>query len=210
MSDTENPDVHQAYALQTPDDSKRLYASWAATYDQSFAQSTGFAMPGHVAALFHANGGEGPVLDAGAGTGLVAGAILQAGPCEIDAFDISGEMLAESRKKGFYRTLFKGDLTQTLPFAEGSYRAVVSAGTFTHGHVGPEALDELVRVGASGALYVLTIKKDHFVEKGFATKFSALAASIRDFSTEMRPIYVKEDGSTEEEDQGLIAVFRKV
>ncbi len=209
MSDDDDPDVHQAYALKTPEDSKRLYASWAATYDQSFAQSTGFAMPAHVAELFHAHGGKGPVLDAGAGTGLVAGAILQSGFCEIDGFDISAEMLAESRDKGFYRALIEGDLTKALPFAEATYQSVVSAGTFTHGHVGPDALDELVRVGASGALYVLTIKKDHFVEKGFEAKFQALSDLIRDYTTEMRPIYVKDDGSTEDADQGLIAIFRK-
>lgn len=209
MAENEEPDVHKAYSLETPEDSKRLYASWASSYDQTFAESTGFAMPEHVAELFHTHGGRGPVLDAGAGTGLVAGAILEAGTCEIDAYDISSEMLAVSKAKGFYRSLFEGDLTQVLPFRDGTYQAVVSAGTFTHGHVGPDALDELVRVGASGALYVLTIKKDHFVQKGFQAKFQSLSDRIRDYSTELRPIYIKKDGSTDQADQGLIVLFRK-
>lgn len=210
MSDAEDePDVNKAYALNSPEDSKRLYATWASTYDKSFAQSKGFAMPGHVAELFHAHGGEGPVLDAGAGTGLLAEAILANGACEIDAFDISAEMLSEARTKRVYRALYEGDLTKTLPFRDGAYRTIVSTGTFTHGHVGPEAIDELLRVGGTGALYVLTIKKDHFVARGFEEKFAAFGSGIRDFRTETRPIYILEDGTTEEEDQGLIAIFSK-
>ena len=209
MAEKDEPNVHQAYALETPEDSKRLYASWASTYDRTFAEKTGFAMPDHVAELFRENGGRGPVLDAGAGTGLVAGAILRAASVDIDAFDISAEMLTEARDKGFYHALYEGDLMQTLPFADKTYQSIVSAGTFTHGHVGPEALDELIRVGASGALYVLTIKKDHFVEKGFEKKFQDLEPQLCDFTTEMRPIYVEEDGTTKDTDQGLIVIFRK-
>ena len=33
MAEKDEPNVHQAYALETPEDSKRLYASWASTYD---------------------------------------------------------------------------------------------------------------------------------------------------------------------------------
>lgn len=203
------PDVDAAYALQTPEDSKRLYAEWAATYDKTFAEKTGFLMPSHVAELFHEHGGRGPVLDAGAGTGLVAERILAAGGCEIDAFDISREMLQTAREKAVYRQLFEGDLTGRLPFADGSYNAVVSSGTFTHGHVGPEALDELLRIAAPDALFVLTIKKDHYETRGFAQKFEALSPMIRSFETETRPVYGEGAPDGHARDQGLIVIFRR-
>lgn len=207
MADKDEPDVHQAYALKTPEDSKRLYASWASTYDQTFAEKTGFAFPRQVADLFYANGGTGPVLDAGAGTGLVAEEILKAGPCTIDAVDISSEMLNEAGAKGVYRELVEADLTEPLPIEDSAYNAVVSSGTFTHGHVGPDALDELLRVGRSGGLYVLTIKKAHFVEKGFQAKFETFGSLIRNVELHDRPVYEVDDGT--DANEGLIAVFRK-
>ena len=203
------PDVNAAYALKTPEDSKRLYADWAETYDRSFAADKKYLMPGHVATLFVKYGGGEPVFDAGAGTGLVAEAILAHSPCDIDGFDITAEMLEEANKKGVYRRTIQGDLTRPLPFPDGTYAAVVSAGTFTHGHVGPEALDEMLRIAQPGALFILTIKKDHFTDRGFAEKFDDLSTRIKAFETVVLPIYdvAPEDGTSA--DQGLIAVFRK-
>ncbi|MBW4707045.1 class I SAM-dependent methyltransferase [Roseobacter sp. YSTF-M11] len=205
----EKPDLDTAYALETPDDNRALYAGWAETYDATFAQEMDFLMPGHVARLFDGHGGDGPVLDAGAGTGLVAGEILRRRACDIDAFDLSAEMLAVARSKGFYRRTIEGDLTAPLPFATGSYNAVVSSGTFTHGHVGPEALDELLRVAAPCALFVLTIKTEHYDTRGFAGKFAALSPAITGFETVQLPIYGPGATGDHKDDQGVIAVFRK-
>lgn len=149
------------------------------------------------------------MLDAGAGTGLVAEQICAKAPCEIDAFDITRAMLEVARAKGVYRNLFEGDLTGRLPFADGSYNAVVSSGTFTHGHVGPDALDELLRVAAAEALFVLTIKKDYFEARGFAAKFEALAPLIHSFETVTRPVYGGDAPDGHAQDQGLIVVFRR-
>ena len=71
MSDKE-PDLQSAYALETPEDSKRLYADWAQSYDQSFAAEMDYQMPRIVAQIYaEAAKGAGPVADLGAGTGLV-------------------------------------------------------------------------------------------------------------------------------------------
>ena len=203
------PDVHAAYALKTPEDSKRLYADWADSYDRSFAEDKKYLMPRHVAALFAHHDGTGPAFDAGAGTGLVAEAILSHGPCDIDGFDITAEMLEVAKKKGVYRRTIQGDLTKPLPFADDTYAAIVSAGTFTHGHVGPEALDELLRIARPGALFILTIKKDHFTDRGFAKKFDSLSEQISAFETVVLPIYEVAPEGGESDDQGLVAIFRK-
>ena len=166
-----DPDLDTAYALETPDDNRALYAKWAKTYDSTFAEAMDFLMPGHVARLFRENGGKGPVLDAGAGTGLVAAALQDTMPLEIDALDLSPEMLAVAGSKGLYRNTIVGDLTKPLDLQDGIYNSVVCCGTFTHGHVGPEALDELLRVAAPNGLFVLTIKEEHYEDRGFAKKF---------------------------------------
>lgn len=208
MSD-EQLDVHQAYALETTEDRKRLYAKWAATYDDNFAAAVDYIFPQELAQVFQTKNGLGPVLDAGAGTGLVAQALGRATDLIIDAFDISAEMLAVAARKNLYRALVEGDLTKRLPFRTGTYSAVVSAGTFTHGHVGPEALDELMRVADQDALFVLTIKADHYETHGFGAKFSSFGNAIQEFEIEEVPIYGVKSDEAIASDQGLIASFRK-
>ncbi|MGD9294344.1 MAG: class I SAM-dependent methyltransferase [Roseobacter sp.] len=176
--------VDNAYKVQTPEENRALYDAWAQTYDSGFAEAMDFLMPGHVARLFRELKGQGPVLDAGAGTGLVAAAIVGAGHPEIDALDISPEMLEVARSKGLYRKTIVADLTRALPIPDCAYKAVTSCGTFTHGHVGPEALDELLRVAAPGALFVLTIKKRSISKTG---AFPGSSRATRTGSTDSRP-----------------------
>lgn len=199
-----------AYAVQTPDENRALYAAWATTYDSDFAAAMDFQMPGHVARLFNELKGRSPVLDAGAGTGLVAAALASTGHPEIDGLDISPEMLEVARAKGLYRKTIVADLTQALPIPGATYNAVTSCGTFTHGHVGPEALDELLRVAAPGALFVLTIKTEHFEDRGFAAKFQGFGDRIKDFDTVSVPIYGAAADPSHAGDTALIATFTKV
>ncbi|MDP6105552.1 MAG: class I SAM-dependent methyltransferase, partial [Acidimicrobiales bacterium] len=70
-----------------------------------------------------------------------------------------------------YRDLHVADLTAPLEYGDGAWGAVVSAGTFTHGHVGHDAFDELYRIVRPGALFVVGINPDHFEGEGFADRF---------------------------------------
>jgi SAM-dependent methyltransferase len=203
------PSLDTAYSLKSAADNLALYADWATTYDDNFALEMDFLMPSQVAEAFREKGGSGPVLDAGAGTGLVADQLLKLGKLEIDAFDLSPDMLRVAGAKGLYRQTFVGDLTKPLPFEDGAYNTVVSAGTFTHGHVGPEAVDELIRVAARGALFVVTIKADVFEPLGFARKFETIAACILDFDTTRKPIYGPGATGEHRDDMGLLVTFRK-
>ena len=134
MSNSKNtPDLQSAYSLQTPEDSIALYRTWAVTYDQTFADAMGYAAPARIARLFDERWRQsGRVLDVGCGTGLVAEA-LKARP--VDGLDISAEMLGVSAQKNLYERLVEGDLTGVLDIEEHTYAGLVSAGTFTHGHV---------------------------------------------------------------------------
>ena len=69
----DGPDLDKAYSLKTPDDNIALYENWADTYDQDFAQRMDYQLPRHVADYFKQHKTmNGPVLDVGAGTGLIA------------------------------------------------------------------------------------------------------------------------------------------
>ncbi|MEM1300844.1 MAG: methyltransferase domain-containing protein [Pseudomonadota bacterium] len=206
MSD---PSLDGAYALETPEDSVKLYRGWAETYDATFAESQGYIVPRQVAELFRAEGGQGPVLDIGAGTGLVAAEMTGV---EVDGIDISQEMLDVAAGKGLYRNRICADLTEPLAIEDATYRGFTSAGTFTHGHVGPGCLPGLMRIAAPGALFVLAINWQVFDEAKFGSAFAELVARGRISPVNFRSIRYYADGADHDhaEDTGLLAVFRRL
>lgn len=209
MPDKE-PDLNAAYALETPEDNRRLYADWAQTYDDGFARDMDYQLPRLVAlVLAEVYHGQGPVLDVGAGTGLVAENMLMRGALDVDALDISADMLAVAASKGIYRQTIEADLTKAIGLADAIYDAVVSSGTFTHGHVGPDALDELLRVARSGATFVLSINAEHFEARGFVAKFEALADQIDGLEHRVINIYGPNADDSHKDDLAHIAVFQK-
>lgn len=206
----DEPDLDKAYALKTPDDNIELYRDWAATYDSDFAEDTGYQLPHHVARFFIEYGDpSAPVLDVGAGTGLVADCLNGNRSVTMDALDISKAMLDKAAAKGLYRKTIVADLTKPLDLADESYGAVVSAGTFTHGHVGPDALDELLRIAKRDALFVISVNSKHYVSQGFEAKFQTLKPTITDFSMRTVPIYSNHSDPNHKNDEGHIVVFRK-
>lgn len=205
-----DPDLDAAYALQTPDDNRKLYAIWADTYDAGFAEDMDYRLPELVGAvLAEVYDGTGPVLDVGAGTGLLAERYGRIDQTLMDALDISPDMLRVAGEKNLYRDLIAGDLTATLDIPDNSYAAIVSSGTFTHGHVGPDALDELLRIAAPGAPFVLSINAAHFEARGFAAKFMTLAPQISDLEHRVVQIYGARADEAHKDDKAHIAVFRK-
>ena len=205
----DEPDLDAAYGLKTPEDSKRLYAAWAKTYDAGFAARMDYCLPERVVQAFAECRPRGPVLDIGAGTGLVGAHLVAAGLGPVDGVDISQEMLDVAAERGVYRRLFIGDITARLDVAEGTYRSVVSAGTFTTGHVGPEALEEVLRVAARGAQIAISVSKAHFAAAGFAAKFDALAGQITDLEMKTVRIYGDKAEGDHALDEGYVVLFGK-
>ena len=203
------PDLHSAYNLKTPEDSVRLYHDWAETYDEDFAKNSSYQLPEAVAEAFVRAEGTGHVLDIGAGTGLVGEALRALGVPKIDGTDISPTMLAEAAMKGCYDTLFESDLTAELHIESNLYDGIISAGTFTHGHVGPDAFDEILRIAKPGAVFAITINAEHFEANGFAAKLAALSDQIQSLILHKTPIYAESRTDEHAKDEALIAVFRK-
>jgi predicted TPR repeat methyltransferase len=204
----QDPDLDAAYALETPEDNRALYKTWAQTYDENFARDMDYQLPKVVALILAevAQGAE-PVLDVGAGTGLVAQNMAPRG--EVDALDISEDMLAVAASKGLYRRVILGDLTGVLALPDESYGAVVSSGTFTHGHVGPDALDELLRVAKRGAWFVLSVNAEHFEARGFAAKFVSLKGRIDGLEQRQINIYGSGADDAHAGDLAHVVVFQK-
>ena len=205
-----DPDLEAAYALRTPDDSRRLYADWANDYDMTFAAQEDYELHLHTARAFAQAGGKGPVLDVGAGTGLCGLALAGHRMKPVDAVDISPEMLDVAMKKGVYRKSYEADLTVGLPMEDESYEGIVSSGTFTTGHVGPDAIDALLPVACKGAVFALSVNKKHYVSEGFEAKFAELSkGAIEGLELIETKIFGAKATGAHKEDTALIAVFRK-
>ena len=74
------------------------------------------------------------------------------GYTNIDALDISQEMLNEAKKTNVYTKLICAPLNEQRnpTIGTGEYHALISAGTLVIAHVRPEALEEMTRMVMPG------------------------------------------------------------
>ena len=96
-----------------------------------------------------------------------------------------------------------------IPLENNTIGSVVSTGTFTHGHVGPESFDELLRVTKPGGLFVISINSKVFLKNGFKDKFLKIKDKISN------PIFKEYNAHGDSENKKLneiklfAAIFRK-
>jgi len=204
--------LENAYELKSPADNVAYYRAFAGTYDTDFADAMGWSYPRTIAAIYRgaATEGDRPVADIGCGTGYVAQE-LGLPVDSIDGMDISSEMLAIARTKGLYRQLYEIDLTGALDPIRNRYGAVLSAGTFTHGHLGPEVLESLLGITRPGALFVIGVNKVHYSVRGFETVLHRLRAEgrITTLTAVDIPMYDK-SGHEHSGDMAVALTFRRV
>jgi SAM-dependent methyltransferase len=163
-----------AYNAKRPEEVAALYDRWADTYDGEMARA-GYRHPAICLALLarHLPRGAAPLLDAGAGTGLIGEWLGIMGYPMVEALDISDGMLAQAARKNVYVALHQLALGGDLPFTDGAFAGIISVGVFTSGHVGVEGMDELLRICAPGGIIVLTVKNTLW-EDGFAKRIAEL------------------------------------
>jgi len=171
-----NSALGAAYAAKRPEEVAAIYDRWSETYDADMSIA-GYRHPTICLALLarHLPRGAEPLLDAGAGTGLIGEWLAITGYPKVEALDISQGMLDKAAAKGVYTALHRLAMGDTLPFADGAYAGIISAGVFTSGHVGVEGLDELIRICRPGGIIVLTVKNTLW-DAGFAERIAGLEA----------------------------------
>jgi trans-aconitate methyltransferase len=202
-----------ALGLTGPEACLAYYRDWAASYDQGFAIEMQYLLPAHVAAAFLGAGGTGPILDVGAGTGLLAEALRNIRVADpIDAVDFSVEMLERAAEKRIYAGLFQADITKPLNLPR-RYGGIVSSGTFTAGHVGPEALPHLLAVATPQAQFALSINRRVWTAQGFDRALDDLASAGRISALQLIEVevYGAAAAALDAEhagDRALIALFR--
>lgn len=204
-----NYDLDNAYEIDGPEEARKLYGEWAQTYDDSFGAGWGYIAPREIAAIYRgAMTDNEPLLDIGAGTGLVAEHLSD---LTVDAVDITEEMLAVARGKGIYRDLIVADLTRPLDLPDAAYGGVICCGTFTHGHVGPECLPELLRITRPGALFVCGTIAPVLDGLGFGSALAGLVAAGRITPVQFHDIPIYEGADhPHAADRGLVMQFQRI
>lgn len=94
------------------------------------------------------------ILDVGAGTGRLAIELARLG-AEVEALDVSEQMLFELNRKNKQIKTFVGD-AENLPFEEGTFDIVVAAFMIVHLKDPRRFFDEVYRVLKNGGFFCVT------------------------------------------------------
>ncbi|KAJ7321192.1 Methyltransferase domain [Desmophyllum pertusum] len=167
----------------TDDDVRRVYDDWAHEYDKD-GNSAGcvFHKPmveffdNAINEVFQGKIAKSDIriMDAGAGTGLVGVELHKHDYSNVDALDISQEMLNEAKKKNVYSKFICAPLSdQRTPGIEtDAYDALICVGTLSLAHVRPTAFVEMIRMVRNGGLVCVSIRPDGYKE--FSEKMEEL------------------------------------
>jgi predicted TPR repeat methyltransferase len=211
-------DLDKAYSVKTPEDSRRLYAEWASTYNETFIKANDYVYPRTIAQKFDElipKSDIQTVVDIGCGTGAVGSYLANLRPnLKITGVDISAEMLAEASKlkridgSPVYLDLIEVDLTAELP--KKSFDAMISAGTFTHGHLGAETFISLIaRVRFNGWL-VIGINAEHFLSQGFGSALQNAQDQGLTTHAQFHNVQIYGPKSAHYGDLATIAIFQRL
>lgn len=170
--------VDNVYSYQSPEDLKKYYNDWAHQYDD-YAEQVQYVLGQYIAMqaaeLMPATNVS--VLDVGCGTGIVGESIFFRRPSSlIDGVDISKKMINLAKLKSIpdgslcYRKFYCQDLTKQNNIIKEQYDFLVSAGTFTLGHLGSDDLLYITKYLKNGGKAIVSVKGDHFELDNFSLK----------------------------------------
>lgn len=209
MTEPEGPNafVSEAYRLDDEAATLEFYRKWAEDYDRQMLGELGYIAPERIATLLADRLADprAEIFDIGCGTGLTCVYLADNGYANLDGIDLSPDMVRVAAQRGIYRELLVGDVNAALERDDASYDGVVSSGTFTHGHVGPEPLDEIFRILKPGGVLACTVHQDLWEARGFAARFERFTADgiAECLGLELLPYYRKSPP------EGWFCVYRK-
>ena len=165
------------YKLKTTDEVMKYYDDWGLEnkYDQDMVDWK-YSGPKETVEVFkkYAKNKDIKIFDAGCGTGLVGTELKKFGYKYYDGADLSQKLL-NLVPKNLYQKLSKVDLNKEIEIKDDAYDAVMCVGTFTFGHVKPNALSEFVRITKNKGLICFTINEGIYEEYGFDKKIKKLS-----------------------------------
>ena len=167
------------YKLKTTDEVMKYYDEWGDKdkYNKDMVDCN-YTGPKETAEIFnkYEKNKDTLIFDAGCGTGLVGLELKKYSFKNFHGADLS-QTLLDTVPKDLYQKLAKVDLNKPIEVENNFYGGVMCVGTFTFGHVKPNALDEFIRITKPGGLICFTINEGIHEEYGFDKKIDILKDS---------------------------------
>ena len=167
------------YKLKTTDEVMRYYDEWGDKdkYNKDMVEWN-YTGPKETAEIFnkYEKNKDTLIFDAGCGTGLVGLELKKYSFKNFHGADLS-QTLLDTIPKDLDQKLVKVDLNKPIEVEDSYYGGVMCVGTFTFGHVKPNALDEFIRITKPGGLICFTINEGIHEEYGFDKKIDILKDS---------------------------------
>ena len=164
------------YKLKTTDEVMKYYDEWGDKdkYNKDMVDWN-YTGPKETAEIFnkYEKNKDTLIFDAGCGTGLVGMELKKYSFKNFHGADLS-QTLLDTVPKDLYQKLVKVDLNKPIEVKDNFYGGVMCVGTFTFGHVKPNALDEFIRITKPGGLICFTINEGIHEEYGFDKKIISL------------------------------------
>jgi len=152
------------------------YKNWANLYDTDMS-SWGYAYPLQLNKILTNKlrlKKTIKILDAGCGTGYVAEVLNKLNYKNITGIDFSEEMLAIARSKKIYKKLICQSLNEKIELRSKQFELIICTGVLTSGHVGPSAINELVRLLQPQGFFVCSIAESVYKKNGFEKEIKNL------------------------------------
>ena len=199
--------LDKAYHSHNDEDLQFVYKEWAAAYDHDNDNLLGTVSQPLSVQIFqeYIKDKTLRIIDVGCGTGLVGVELEKGGFSNFDGIDISQEMIDIAKQRG-YSNLFIGSLNDSLPCENNEYDAALCVGVFTHGHVGSDRLDELVRIVKPGGIICFTVNEGVYDSYGFDSKIKNLKSTNIWKILEIR----KSDYMTKKNIKGIYCVVKVI
>lgn len=211
MSSSNQSFLDRVFAAKNQEESRELYDKWASSYDadmQRYSFTAHLIVSKLASKYLSISPSEATVIDAGCGSGSVGTELARLGFKTIDGLDISEGMMKLAGETGAYRKLRIADLNQALDVEDGAYDVLTCSGTFTHGHLGPEPLQEFTRVVKASGILVFTVLERFWKEENFEAVVKKLEGDGIVQVLEKDLHNYRKLG--EEETGGLVVVLRKL
>lgn len=160
--------LSKLYAAHSPEERALVYDHWGLQYEADVLH-TGYNMPQLFTGLTcrHITSMDDPILDVGAGTGILGQALSLLGYTAVEALDYSKGMLEVCRAKRVYSAFHQLDINALLPMPDNNYSAVLVMGVFGKGHASAQTLHELSRITAPGGHLIFSIREDEYIPGGY-------------------------------------------
>lgn len=171
MKTPDDFDVKSVYSYKSSQDLKNYYNDWAKEYDK-YTQDVNYILAHHVAKVASDFMPDEmvTVLDIGCGTGIVGEKLFTYKPKSlIDGVDLSIEMINIAKLKIGYNNFYCQDLTLENKYIKEKYDFIISAGTFTLGHLGAKQLVESIDYLKINGQAIFSVKGDHYENEKFYT-----------------------------------------